>query len=411
MIFKSFSRVSRLSCALLSFIFGATQPSLGQGLFSSVSTSLTDAFTRAMEPTDDHWYVGAGLGTSFGQCTFRSITESDSHWGFQGSILGGYRMTRFLSFEASLQMGAQTETVLDCCPFWLSAKGERYVTPIANTDGWFYSDIESRTGWGRLTIQANFDQLSIFTAPGCKWSLNLSPQLSVVTTKSTLVTPTDDIDCDRQWHLGLGGQASAGYQINDRIGAALYSSIVCLTGKRFDNIPEHFHKSNFIWDTGIKVTYRLGTSSKKVRIAQQNAEIQKAAQQALQRQREEAEKDSLLAAARAEKERIFKTPIPTVYFQNNSWSIDSTYVESLEDALSILNRYEDFNLEIHAYCSKSGDKKYNDNLSQLRMEAVREWFTERGISMTRVEKSYFHGIDYDADTDEHARRVELKFVK
>ena len=88
MIFKSFSRVSRLSCALLSFIFGATQPSLGQGLFSSVSTSLTDAFTRAMEPTDDHWYVGAGLGTSFGQCTFRSITESDSHWGFQGEYTG-----------------------------------------------------------------------------------------------------------------------------------------------------------------------------------------------------------------------------------------------------------------------------------------------------------------------------------
>ena len=44
-------------------------------------------------------YLGVGGGTSFGQATFRSITEHQVHWGGQGSLFAGYRLGRLVSLE------------------------------------------------------------------------------------------------------------------------------------------------------------------------------------------------------------------------------------------------------------------------------------------------------------------------
>lgn len=210
---------------------------------------------------DQPWYVTADMGTSFGKCTFRSITESKTHAGFQIGISGGYHLSRLISFEAGLQFGGQTQTALDCCPYWLSGDGERFVSPVIDKKGWYYSDIESSTGWSKLMAQADFELLSLFMDQEFPWSFSLAPQLSIVTTRSKLITPDSHLINNRQWHLGLGGQAIVGYRINEDLDAALYTGITCLTGKRFDNIPEHGHKSNLIWDAGIKVIYRVDLGS------------------------------------------------------------------------------------------------------------------------------------------------------
>ena len=83
----------------------------------------------------------------------------------------------------------------------------------------------------------------------------------------------------------------------------------------------------------------------------------------------------------------------------------------MEEALAILRQYPDFNLEIHAYTSRSGSKAYNDKLSEQRMEAIRSWFTAHGIGLERMGQAYYHGIDYNAPSADKARRAELKFVK
>lgn len=236
----SFSKI-RNQIALVLLLAGFSQNAAGQ----------------LIEPVDNPWYLGAGIGTSFGQCTFSSMTGSETHWGFQGGVSGGYSLNRILSVEAGLQFGAQTETAPQGSPYWLSADRERYVSPVINREGWYYRDIECRTGWTKLSVQANYDVLGQFMGPDFKWSVNVSPQLSVITTKGKFVTPTCDISNDRQWHIGLGGQLSVGYQITHEIGVALVSGVTCLTGKHFDDIPKSSQKKNAIWDTGIKVTYRL----------------------------------------------------------------------------------------------------------------------------------------------------------
>lgn len=366
------------------------------------------------------WYVGIQGGTSFGQATMRSITEHSIHWGAQGGLLGGYRITRLFSLEASLQYGAQSQYALDCCPYWLSESMERSFVPVTGHTGWYYRDLESLTQWGKLALQANFDLLSLITAPDSRWSLNVSPQISAVTTSTKLITPDKEIQFDRQWHAGLGGQASVGFRITQNVGAALYGGITCLTGDRFDNIPEHAHKSNLIWDTGLKLSLNLGKSKTQKPEPQESAvpavvPVAAAAaddDQAARLEAERAERERLAAAqAAAEKERAFNTPIPTVYFVNNSSSIDKPYIPQLEMAQAILERYPDFKLEIHAYCSDTGNKEFNEKLSERRMEAVRQWFAAHGIGMERMGQAFYHGIDYNASSEDEARRAELKFIK
>ncbi len=384
------------------------------------------------------WYVGVQGGTSFGQATFASITEHGIHWGAQGGLFAGYGFSRFFSLEAAVQYGAQTQSALDCCPYWLSADGQRYMAPVLDENGWYYRDLGTRTAWGKAALQANFDLLSLLTRPVARWSLSLSPQIAAVTTQTLFSTPDKETQHPRQWHFGYGGQASLGFRFGERVGAAIYGGITSLTGERFDNVPYHAHETNLLWDAGLRLTFHLGKAAPKgpspdelaaeaarraaeeaARLAQAEAERLARAKEeeerlAAQKAREEAERLAREQAEReaaAAKDRAFQTPIPTVYFANDSRSIEASYLPPLEEALAILRQYPDFNLEIHAYTSRSGSKAYNDKLSEQRMEAIRSWFTAHGIGLERMGQAYYHGIDYNAPSADKARRAELKFVK
>ena len=203
------------------------------------------------------WYAGLSGGTSFGQATFRSITESKTHVGAQFGVFGGYQFSRLFSVEALATMGGQKQTSLDCDPYWLSTDGVRTFAPVFSKQGNYYRDLEVKTQWMRLGLQANFDVLSLLTKPTTRWSVTLSPQVSAVTTRTKHLATGYDNEFDRQWHLGLGGQVAVGYRITNAIGLQLYGGITCLTGDRFDNIPEHCHKSNLLWEGGLKLSYHF----------------------------------------------------------------------------------------------------------------------------------------------------------
>lgn len=203
------------------------------------------------------WYAGIGGGKCLGQATFRSITETDSYVGSMFCIFGGYQFRRLISAEALVTMGRQTQTSLDCDPFWLATDGQRTFAPILGKQGNYYRDLEAITSWTRLAVQGNFDLLSLLVGPTVPWSVTLSPQLSAVTTLTEHCTDTYSHEFDRQWHLGLGGQGAVGYRIVPNVGLQLYGGITCLTGDRFDNIPEHCHKSNFIYEFGLKASCYL----------------------------------------------------------------------------------------------------------------------------------------------------------
>ena len=203
------------------------------------------------------WYAGLHGGTSFGQATFRSITESKTNVGAQFGVFGGYQLSRLFSVEALATMGGQKQTSLDCDPYWLATDGAFTFAPVLGKQGNYYRDLEAKTQWMRLGLQANFNVLSLITKPTTRWSVTFSPQVSAVTTRTKHLATGYEQEFDRQWHLGLGGQAAVGYRVARNFGLQLYGGITCLTNDRFDNIPEHCHKSNLIYEAGLKLSYHF----------------------------------------------------------------------------------------------------------------------------------------------------------
>ena len=364
------------------------------------------------------WYAGLGGGTSFGQATFRSITESKTHVGTQFGVFVGYQLSRLLSVEALATMGWQKQTSLDCDPYWLSTDGERTFAPVLGKQGYYYRDLEAKTQWMRFGLQANFDVLSLITKPGTRWSVTLSPLVSAVTTRTKHLATDYEQELDRQWHLGLGGQAAVGYRITDAIGLQLYGGITCLTGDRFDNIPKHCHKSNLIYEGGLKLSYRFGKKGKAAPVVEEPAAIieqQPVVEEPVVEEKpapvvEKAQPVVETAAVEEKKPEVVETApadLPAIYFANNSSRLTQKEADKLDAVAEMMKAQPDVTLSIVGHASNIGSNAYNDRLSKRRANTVKILLMRRGIAADRLHPVVGKGIDREAATSKNARRVEL----
>ena len=359
------------------------------------------------------WYAGLSGGTSFGQATFRSITESKTHVGAQVGIFGGYQLSRLISVEALATMGSQKLTSLDCDPYWLSTGGERTFAPVMGQQGHYYRDLEAKTRWMRLGLQANFDVLPLITNPATRWSVNLSPQLSAVTTRTKHLATGYESDFSRQWHLGLGGQATVGYRFTPNIGLQLYGGITCLTGDRFDNIPKYEHKSNLIYEAGLKLAYHFNKKDKAAPVVDVPAVVPEPQPVVEDKPAPVVEetKPMVEPAPVVENEPEVKETapvvLPIIYFAHNSSRLTQKEANKLDAVAELLKSQPDLTLSIVGHASNSGSKAYNDMLSKRRAGTVKVLLVRRGIVGSRLYPVIGKGIDREAPTSKDARRVEL----
>ena len=381
---------------------------------SAQSATVPDGFPSGK------WYAGLHGGTSFGQATFRSITESKTHVGAQVGIFGGYQLSRLISVEALATLGWQKQTSLDCCPYWLSTNGERTFAPVLGKQGNYYRDLEAKTQWMRFGLQANFDVLSLITKPGTRWSVMLSPQVSAVTTRTKHIATGYENEFSRQWHLGLGGQAAVGYRVARNFGLQLYGGITCLTGSRFDNIPVHCHKSNLIYEAGLKVSYHFGKSSKATPVVEEPAVIAKPEPKPVIEQKPVVEEKLAPVVEKAQpvvetasvaetmpETKAVATDLPVIYFANNSHRLTQREADKLDAVADMMKAQPDVTLSIIGHASNIGSKQYNRKLSQRRANSVKRQLVAKGIAASRLHPVVGKGIDREAATSKDARRVEL----
>ena len=353
------------------------------------------------------WYAGLSGGTSFGQGTFRSITESKTNVGAQFGVFGGYQFSRLFSVEALASLGSQKQTSLECDPFWLATDGDFSFAPILGKQGNYYRDLEAKTQWMRFGLQANFDVLSLLTKPTSRWSLNLSPQVSAVTTHAKHLATGYDHEFDRQWHLGLGGQAAVGYRVAKNVGLQLYGGITCLTGDRFDNIPKYHHKSNLIYEAGLKLSYHFGKKGKAAPVVEEAAVIAEPEPQPVV---EKAQPVVETAAVEEKKPEVVETApadLPTIYFANNSSRLTQKEADKLDAVAEMMKAQPDVTLNIVGHASNTGSEDYNLRLTQRRANTVKMLLVRRGIDGSRLKPVVGRGIDRDAADSKQARRVEL----
>jgi OOP family OmpA-OmpF porin len=368
------------------------------------------------------WYVGVEGGMPFGFSTFSSFGHDKTHPGWAASLYGGYRFNSIFSAELSAKYGEMNLSAQDCCVernYWLGSDGVRYNAGVLGMDSWEYANLKSHVRMGRYGARVNVNLLGLFhKTANSRWDLAVSPHIYAVTTKADIQTIADDAKVMKgstNWHLGYGADLQVGYQLTSCLKLGIYSGLTRFTGERMDGMPEHLHKNNFVWESGIRLGINL-SKKKKNKIVETPSVPQKEVLQkeVLQQeptssenvnQKETVDKAETKVAEQDIKESA-KVTFPVIYFTFNSIDIQQNEETKLNDILKTLKENPNMKVTVTGWCDTKGSVAVNKRISRQRAEAVKTWLVKNGIEASRI-TAIGNGSDDTQDADK-ARRVETK---
>ena len=362
------------------------------------------------------WYVGIEGGMPFGFSTFSSFGHDKTHLGWAAGVYGGYRFNSIFSAELTAKYGEMDLSAQDCCVercYWLGSDGVLYKAGVLGMDSWEYADLKSHVRMGQYGARVNINLLGLFhKTADSRWDLAVSPHIYAVTTKADIRTIADDAKVMKgstDWHLGYGADLQVGYQLTSCLKLGIYSGLTRLTGERMDAMPEHLHKNNFVWESGIRLGINL--SKKKNKIAETPSVPQKEVLQQEPTSSEEVNQKETVdkaetKAAEQDVAEQHKVTFPVVYFAFNSIDIKQSELSKLNDILRTLKENPDMNVTVTGWCDTKGCVAVNKRISRQRAEALKTWLVKNGIEANRI-TAIGNGSDDTQDADK-ARRVETK---
>lgn len=319
------------------------------------------------------WYVGVEGGMPFGFSTFSSFGHDKTHLGWAAGVYGGYRFGSIFSAELSAKYGEMSLSAQDCCVercYWLGSDGVLYKAGVLGMDSWEYAD--------KADIRTIADDAKVMKGS------------------------TD-------WHLGYGADLQVGYQLTSCLKLGIYSGLTRLTGERMDAMPEHLHKNNFVWESGIRLGISFAKTKKKNMAVETTPTTEpEAPQQVTTPQTEHLQKET---ADKAETKVVeqdvaeqHKVTFPVVYFAFNSIAIKQSELSKLNDILRTLKENPDMKVTVTGWCDTKGSVTVNKRISRQRAEAVKTWLVKNGIEASRI-TAVGNGSDGSLEAGK-ARRVE-----
>ena len=367
-------------------------------------------------PDSKGWYLGMDGGLPFGLSTFSSFGHDKTHLGWAAGIYGGYRFNPIFSAELSARYGEVNLSAQDCCVernYWLGSDGILYKAGVLGMDSWEYAQLKShvRMGWYGARVHVNLLGLLRNTAHS-RWTVAVSPHLYAVTTCADIQTLADHAEVMKgstRWHLGYGASLQAGCQLTSNLNLGIYSGLTRLSGERMDGMPEHLHKNNFVWESGIRLG--ISFSKKKNKIVETPSVPQTEvlhqdtilSENVNQKEKETEDKAETKVVEQDIKEPV-KVTFPVIYFSFNRITIRPSEVSKLKSILHILKENPDMKVMVTGWCDTRGSVAVNRRISRQRAQALKTWLVKRGIAARRISVV---GKGSDASrTAPEARRVE-----
>ncbi len=367
-------------------------------------------------PDSKGWYLGVDGGLPFGLSTFSSFGHDKTHLGWAAGIYGGYRFNPIFSAELSARYGEVNLSAQDCCVernYWLGSDGMLYKASVLGMDSWEYSQLKShvRMGWYGARVHVNLLGLLRNTAHS-RWTVAVSPHLYAVTTCADIQTLADHAEVMKgstRWHLGYGASLQAGYQLTSNLNLGIYSGLTRLSGERMDGMPEHLHKNNFVWESGIRLG--ISFSKKKNKIVETPSVPQTEvlhqdtilSENVNQKEKETVDKAETKVVEQDIKEPV-KVTFPVIYFSFNRITIRPSEVSKLKSILHILKENPEMKVTVTGWCDTKGSVAVNRRISRQRAQALKTWLVKRGIAASRI-SVVGKGSDGSREAPK-ARRVE-----
>ena len=362
------------------------------------------------------WYVGIEGGMPFGFSTFSSFGHDKTHLGWAAGLYGGYRFNSIFSAELSAKYGEMNLSAQDCCVernYWLGSDGVLYKAGVLGMDSWEYANLKSHVRMGWYGARVNVNLLGLFhKTANSRWDLAVSPHIYAVTTKADIQTIADDAKVMKgstNWHLGYGADLQVGYQLTSCLKLGIYSGLTRLTGERMDGMPEHLHKNNFVWESGIRLG--ISFSKKKNKIVETPSVPQTEvlhqdtilSENVNQKEKETVDKAETKVVEQDIKEPV-KVTFPVIYFSFNHITIRPSEVSKLKSILHILKENPEMKVTVTGWCDTRGSVAVNRRISRQRAQALKYWLVKRGIAASRI-SVVGKGSD-GSRTASKARRVE-----
>lgn len=367
-------------------------------------------------PDSKGWYLGVDGGLPFGLSTFSSFGHDKTHLGWAAGIYGGYRFNPIFSAELSARYGEVNLSAQDCCVernYWLGSDGMLYKASVLGMDSWEYAQLKShvRMGWYGARVHLNLLGLLRNTAHS-RWTVAVSPHLYAVTTCADIQTLADHAEVMKgstRWHLGYGASLQAGYQLTSNLNLGIYSGLTRLSGERMDGMPEHLHKNNFVWESGIRLG--ISFSKKKNKIVETPSVPQTEvlhqdtilSENVNQKEKETVDKAETKVVEQDIKEPV-KVTFPVIYFSFNRITIHPSEVSKLKSILHILKENPEMKVTVTGWCDTRGSVAVNRRISRQRAQALKTWLVKRGIAASRI-SVVGKGSDGSREAPK-ARRVE-----
>ena len=360
------------------------------------------------------WYVGVEGGMPFGFSTFSSFGHDKTHLGWAAGLYGGYRFNSIFSAELSAKYGEMNLSAQDCCVernYWLGSDGMLYKAGVLGMDSWEYANLKSHVRMGWYGARVNINLLGLFhQTANSRWDLAVSPHIYAVTTKADIQTIADDAKVMKgstNWHLGYGADLQVGYQLTSCLKLGIYSGLTRLTGERVDGMPEHLHKNNFVWESGVRLGINLSKNKNKVAetpsVPQKEVLQQEPTSSENVNQKETVDKAETKVAEQDIKESA-KVTFPVIYFTFNSIDIQQNEDTKLNAILKTLKENPNLKVTVTGWSDTKGSVAVNKRISRQRAEAVKTWLVKNGIEASRI-TAIGNGSDDTQDADK-ARRVE-----